>query len=151
MVIFQDLSKPKIDGYCASFGKIFHKTALGETVCLGNPDSLLTGCLGFQFLINHPFPNTFSWATFGYLHCAAHVWLTVRHAVPFVTEGFPPNLYPVNQRISLGVGSILSMCFFSHTLLDCNHLLIIRDWYLSISKPKMFWRCGEERNKKQLQ
>ena len=50
MVIFLDLSKSKIDGYFASFGKvtIFNKTPLGEKVCLGNPDSLLTDCLSIQ-------------------------------------------------------------------------------------------------------
>ena len=128
MVIFQDLSKPKIDGYCASFGKIFHKTALGETVCLGNPCSLLTGCLGVQFFDQSPFSQH---SQLGYLWLLTLCSTCVTHGTPCCSirhRGLPAQpLYPVNQRISLGVGSILSMCFFSHTLLDCNHLLIIRD------------------------
>ena len=50
-----------------------NKTPLGETGCLSNPDFLLTSCLGIQFFDSPSFPNTVSWATFGYLP------LTVQH------------------------------------------------------------------------
>ena len=50
-----------------------NKTPLGETGCLSNPYLLLTDSSGIQFFDSLPFPNTVSYAAFGYLH------LTVQH------------------------------------------------------------------------
>ena len=61
---------------------------------------------------------------------------TGHHVMPTTTKCFPPNPYLEKQIISLGVLIILSTCFWSHTEPDFNQLLIIRDWYLRMSKPK---------------
>ena len=70
-------------------------------------------------------------------HCAAPVWLTRHHVMLSVARWFLPKSHLGKQRISLGVASIPSMRLCSHTQFDCNSLLIIRSWYLSMSKPKM--------------
>ena len=72
-------------------------------------------------------------------NCATTVWLTGRRAMPVVTRCFKPNPYLGKKRISLGVTSILSICLWSHTSLDWNQLLMMLDWYLSMSKPKIFY------------
>ena len=69
----------QVKEYCrfATLGKSLrlpNKTPLGETGCLSKPYFLLfTFCLGIQFFDSLHFPNTVSWATFGYLS------LTVQH------------------------------------------------------------------------
>ena len=84
-------------------------------------------------------------------HCAALVWLTGLTCVTschFIGhQVLPTQSFPREPRISLGVAGILSMYLCSDTYLDCNQFLIIRDWYLSTSEPKIF-SCGEEFNRK---
>ena len=121
-----------------------NKTPLEETGFLGNSYFLLTGCLSIQFFdspLSQHSQLDYLWLPTS--HCAALVWLTGHHAIPLVTKCFPPNPYLGKQKFSTGVASILSMYLCSRTYLDCNQLVIIRDWYLSISKPKMlylWWR-----------
>ena len=115
-------------------------TSWGETGCLGNPYFLFTGYLGIQFY-NSSF---FQQSQLGYLwlpilHCPVLAWLTGHHAFPFVTKCFLPKLYTGKQIISLRMASILSMCLSSHIWLVCNQLLIIRNWDLHTSKPKLFY------------
>ena len=63
----------------------FNKTPLGETGCLSNPYFLLTGCLGFQFLIHLHFTNTISYLWLPTPHWTALVFhLTGKHAISLV-------------------------------------------------------------------
>ena len=119
MIFLLSLINSKIGGHFVDFEKvkIFSKTPLWETGCLGNPYSLLTGCLGIQFF-NLPPSSKDSQLRYLWLstpHCAALVWLTGHHAIPLVIKCFSSNPYLGKQIISLGVTSILSMCLHSHT------------------------------------
>ena len=47
--------------------------------------------------------------------CTVFAQLTGGYATPLVTKCFPPNSCLKNNRISLGVPNILTMCFCSHS------------------------------------
>ena len=70
---------------------------LGENGCLGNPYFLLTGCLGIEFF-DSPFPNTVSYATFGYLP------LTVQHLCD-LWDAMPLQWSPGASHPTLTLGS----------------------------------------------
>ena len=118
-------------------------TSWGETGCLGNPYFLFTGYLGIQFYNSSFFQQSqlgYLWLpilTFGLLPSTSMAYR--KHAFPLVTKCFLPNLYIGKQIISLGMPSILSMCLCSHISLVCNQLLIIGNWDLRMSKPKLFY------------
>ena len=58
------------------------QTPLGETGCLSKLYFLLTGCLGIQFFSFTPYPNTVSWATFGYLPHTVQYLCDLQDAMP---------------------------------------------------------------------
>ena len=60
LTCFKKIKNKKIKTLLAQKPKDFNKTPLGETVCLGYPYFLLTGCLGNQLFDSPPYPNTVS-------------------------------------------------------------------------------------------
>ena len=115
-------------------------TSWGETGCLGNPYFLFTGYLGIQFYNSSFFQQSqLGCLWLPILYCLALAWLTGHHAFPLVTTWFLPNLYIGKYIISLGMASILSMCLCPHISLVCNQLLVIGNWDLRMSKPKLFY------------
>ena len=103
---------------------------------------LLTGCSSIQVFNSRPFPKhgqlDHTW--WPAPHCAALVCLTGHYATPLVTKCFPPNLCLEEQRISLGVTSILAMClcslsyFTSHLKVDSVYVLeAAAEYYIYLS------------------
>ena len=144
MVIFQDLSKPKIDGYCASFGKIFHKTALGETVCLGNPDSLLTGCLGFQFFDQSPFSQHIQ---LGYLWLLTLCSTCVTYGTPCCSirhRGLPAQPLPSESKDLPRGGKhskyVLLLTYLAWLQPFINNSRLIFKHFKTKDVLKMWWR-----------
>ena len=94
--------------------------------------------LDIQFLIPLPFPNAVSQATFGYLPLTVQRLCNLQDVMPcqWSPSASHTTSYLGKQRISLGATIILSICFSSHTQLDCNQFTMILSLYLSMSKLK---------------
>ena len=83
---------------------------------------MLNQLLFFFWLLKHPFfLFQFSFATYR----------TPCHSISHHSH-FPPNPYLGEQRISLGVASILSMCLCPHTFLTCHQKILNDRFYLGV-------------------
>ena len=114
------------------------KVTTNDYFCL----STFLDCSGLQIFALLPFPiQSFrlSLITYPSLCSTCVTYRTLFYAR--FHQVLPIQTLHRKATISIGVASILSMCICSHTQLDCSQLLIIRDWYLSMSKPQVLYLC----------